>query len=235
MVDQLERARELSWYHTIELAPGELTDGQVDLRPHVRRYGLPERMDGMRALDVGTFDGFWAFEMERRGADVVAIDVASERDLDIPANRRAVGSANRLRQPPFEVARQALGSRVERQEVSLYSAYPERLGTFDIVLCGSVLIHLRDPVLAMESLAGLCRSRLILVEPYHWWLSRLPFALAHYRALRDRAVVFWEPNVKAWRRMMQSAGFSAVDEKGRFTLLGRGGLHVRHVVLHGSK
>ena len=39
-----------------------------DLRDYVDHYGLPERMDGMRALDVGTWDGFWAFEMERRGA-----------------------------------------------------------------------------------------------------------------------------------------------------------------------
>jgi tRNA (mo5U34)-methyltransferase len=234
-VNLLEQARELPWYHTIELAPGEVTDGQVDLRPHVHRYGLPERMDGLRALDVGTFDGFWAFEMERRGADVVAIDIASERDLDVPANRRALEAGDRLRRPPFQVAREALGSDVERRELSLYAASPDELGTFDVVLCGSVLIHLRDPVLAMESLAALCRKRLILVEPYHWWLSLLPFALAHYRGLRERAVVFWEPNVRSWRRMMQSAGFAAVDEKGRFTLRGKGGWHVRHVVLHGSK
>jgi hypothetical protein len=54
------------WYHSIELAPGLVTPGHIDLRPVARRV-LPERMEG-RALDVGTFDGFWAFELERRGA-----------------------------------------------------------------------------------------------------------------------------------------------------------------------
>jgi len=62
-----DRARELSWYHSLELEPGYVTEGMFDLRPVVDRYGLPARMDGMRALDVGTWDGFWAFEMERRG------------------------------------------------------------------------------------------------------------------------------------------------------------------------
>lgn len=58
-----ERVSELEWYHTLELEPGLVTKGVFDLRLHVSRYGLPERMDGMRVLEVGTFDGFWAFEI----------------------------------------------------------------------------------------------------------------------------------------------------------------------------
>jgi len=44
------------------------------------RGGLAERLPwpdlrGARCLDIGTADGFWAFEMERRGAaDVLATD-----------------------------------------------------------------------------------------------------------------------------------------------------------------
>jgi tRNA (mo5U34)-methyltransferase len=68
-----ERVRSQGWYHTLELAPGVVTEGMFDLRRYVSRYGLPERMDGMRALDGGTWDGFWAFEIERRGAEVVAL------------------------------------------------------------------------------------------------------------------------------------------------------------------
>ena len=67
MVELLERAREQTWYHTLELPGGDVTPGIFDLRPYVARYGIPERLDGMRALEVGTWDGFWAFELERRG------------------------------------------------------------------------------------------------------------------------------------------------------------------------
>src|SRR5256885_386190 len=84
----LAQARERTWYHTIELAPGYATPGWFDLRSDVPYYGLPERMDGLRALDVGTWDGFWAFEMERRGAEVVALVVDHENDYDWPPRRR---------------------------------------------------------------------------------------------------------------------------------------------------
>lgn len=55
------------WYHTIELAPDVVTPGWFDCRPVATRV-LPASCEGLRCLDVGTFDGVWAFEMERRGA-----------------------------------------------------------------------------------------------------------------------------------------------------------------------
>src|SRR5919198_3192254 len=105
----IEQARALAWYHTLEL-PGLVTEGWFDLRPYVRHYGLPERMDGMRALDVGTWDGFWAFEMERRGAEVVALDLDDERDLDWPPRRRPNAFPETPRGAGFHIAREALDS-----------------------------------------------------------------------------------------------------------------------------
>lgn len=74
------------WYHSIELAPGLVTPGHIDLRPVARRV-LPERMEG-RALDIGTFDGFWAFELERRGAQVMAIDAETVDQAQWPPIHR---------------------------------------------------------------------------------------------------------------------------------------------------
>src|SRR4051794_17190875 len=155
MVELLERAKALAWYHTMEL-PGLTTDGLFDLRPHVPAYGLPDSLAGKRVLEVGTWDGFWAFELERRGAEVVAIDLDDERELDWPPRRRDA-SASARRGSGFEVARSLLGSKVERVVCSVYDALPSQLGTFDLVLCGSVLIHLRDQLLALERIAGLVR------------------------------------------------------------------------------
>ena len=60
--------------------------------------------------------------------------------------------------------------------LSVYDATAEALGGgFDLVFCGSVLIHLRDPMLALERLAALCRGRLILAEEYSRRLAWLPF------------------------------------------------------------
>jgi hypothetical protein len=66
------------WYHTLELGDGIVTRGMFDHRPVLRHYPLPEDLSGLRCLDVGTMDGFWAFEMEHRGArEVVAVDASA--------------------------------------------------------------------------------------------------------------------------------------------------------------
>lgn len=72
------------WYHTLELAPGIETPGWFDCRGLAPRV-LPGACAGMRCLDIGTFDGFWAFEIERRRADeVIAIDILDESRWDWP-------------------------------------------------------------------------------------------------------------------------------------------------------
>jgi tRNA (mo5U34)-methyltransferase len=234
-VDLLERAEAESWYHTLELAPGHVTKGWWDHRPYVHRFGLPERMDGMRALDVGTWDGFWAFEMERRGAEVVALDLDDERDLDWPPRRRPAEFPDRPRGAGFELAREILGSRVKRIDMSIYDALPEDVGTFDIVFCGSVIMHLRDQLLALERIANLCSGTFISAEEYDRIGGLLPFPAARYLADRDQAVVFWLPNVRAWRRMLWTAGFDRVEGRGRLSVRATDGLKVRHALFHAHK
>lgn len=232
----IDRARALSWYHTLELSPGNVTDGIFDLRPVVDRYGLPPRLDGMRALDVGTFDGFWAFEMERRGAEVVALDVDDERDFDWPPTRARVTGMDVPRGEGFKIAKEALGSSVERIGCSIYDAKPEDLGTFDLVFCASVIIHLRDQFLAFERIGALCRNLFISAEAYNAPLSLLPIPVSRYRADRpDKAVVFWEPTIQTWSRMLRTAGFPQVQRLGRFKLRAREGWSVRHVVHRARK
>src|SRR5918996_1345053 len=81
------------WYHTLELAPGVETPGWFDLRPIVDRLPWPD-VAGKRCLDVATYDGFLAFEMERRGAaEVVAVDVPDPADWDWPPDAREHGPA----------------------------------------------------------------------------------------------------------------------------------------------
>jgi tRNA (mo5U34)-methyltransferase len=228
------RARfdDIGWYHTQELAPGLVTPGMFDLRPLVRRYGIPADLSGKRALDVGTFEGFWAFELERRGARVTAIDVDRIQDLDWPPRLRPREDGRRGE--GFQLAREALESSVERVGLSVYDATPERLGgTFHLVFCGSVLIHLRDPMLALERMAGLCRGgQLILAEEYSRRLAPLPFAAAEFRG-ETKWSTWWRPSIRSWLSMVRCAGFEDVRRHTRFVMrfrARRGG--VPHVVIH---
>ena len=83
--DLAARVASVPWYHTIDVAPGLATPGEYDLRPVAQRIPLPASLAGLRCLDVGTHDGFWAFEMEKRGAaEVLAIDLDDLTALDWP-------------------------------------------------------------------------------------------------------------------------------------------------------
>ncbi|MFI5122084.1 MAG: class I SAM-dependent methyltransferase [Vicinamibacteria bacterium] len=226
-----ERFDEIGWYHTQELGPGLTTPGMFDLRPYVDRYGIAGDLSGKRVLDVGTFEGFWAFELERRGAEVVALDVDTIQQLDWPPRLRP-DTAGR-RGEGFELAREAHGSSVERDGCSIYEATPERLGgSFDLVFCGSVLAHLRDPMLALERMAGLCRGELVLADEYSRRLAWLPLAGAEFRGETPWST-WWRPAPRTWLAMVRCAGFEDAREHGRFRMRFRDKKGtVPHIVIH---
>jgi tRNA (mo5U34)-methyltransferase len=234
----LERLRdrfdEIGWYHTQELAPGLVTPGMFDLRPYVDRYGISADLTGKRVLDVGTFEGFWAFELERRGAIVTALDVDSVQELDWPPRLRPQEDGRRGE--GFELASAALGSSVERVGCSIYDAIPDRLGgKFDLVFCGSVLIHLRDPMLALERMAGLCAGELIFADEYSRRLAWSPWGGAEFRGETPWST-WWRPAPKTWLSMVRCAGFEDVRQHGRFGMRFRDAKgNVPHVVIHARR
>ena len=236
-MDALERAKELGWYHTLELTPELTTAGMFDLRPYVDRYGIPADLTGKRALDIGTWDGFWAFELERRGADVVALDVDAESELDFPPRRRPSTFRTEPRGEGFHVAKHLLGSSVERVDCNVYRATPELLGTFDLVFCGTMLLHLRDQLLALERICSLVRpgGLFITAEEYDPLTSLLPWPASRYLADREKDVVFWLPGIRTWKRMLWSAGFDRVRRHARFDLRSPFGFSVPHVVHHAMR
>jgi tRNA (mo5U34)-methyltransferase len=203
-----------------------------DLRPYVARYGIPDDLDGMRVLDVGTFEGFWAFELERRGADVVALDVGDIDQLDWPVSLRPREGARRGE--GFAIAARALGSSVERVEMPIYDLDPKRVGRFDLVFCGSVLMHVRDPILALERMASVCDGRLILAEEYSRRLALVPFAAAEFRG-HSPWMTWWRPSLRTWLTMVETAGWRAAKRHARFRMAFRAQRGaVPHVVVHAA-
>jgi len=172
IADQREQLRGrvagIEWYHTIELAAGVVTPGWFDTRSIVERIGFPSDLSGKRCLDIGTFDGFWAFTMEQRGAaEVLAIDVPDPASWDWPANSPPDAMEQISRRRPsagFALVAEVIHSRVERREISIYDLDTDLVGRFDFVYIGSLLLHLRDPVGALMKVRGVCDGRLLLVD-----------------------------------------------------------------------
>ena len=205
----------LPWYHTLELAPGVTTLGAYDHRPLVPHYGLPSDLAGVRALDVGTADGFWAFELERRGADVVAIDLEASSASGLPASGvRALGGrqpAGRMRQ--FTLARETLGSSVRIETCDVYALDPERLGTFSFVHAGDILVHVERPWEALRAMRSVTEpgGRLHLADVVDPALRGREGETFLVRYLGGwRTVHWWTPSVDALAQMAVDAGFEDV-------------------------
>ena len=75
----IEDLNHLGWYHSIELPDGQVIQGLQtveQMRSRVAQFPLPQDLTGKRVLDIGAWDGWFSFEMEKRGAQVLAIDSA---------------------------------------------------------------------------------------------------------------------------------------------------------------
>ncbi|MEJ7582534.1 MAG: methyltransferase domain-containing protein [Acidimicrobiales bacterium] len=217
----MSRGPDRIWYHTIDLPDGSSTPGWFDTRGAPGHASLPASLGGRRCLDVGTFDGFWAFEMERRGADeVFAVDLDDPAALDWSYDERERGPAlvrswGNQRGPGFATAAEALGSTVRRVNCSVYDLDIKDVGQFDLVFCGALLLHLKDPVAALESMRGVCRGELLLVEHLDPWLElaapRVPSA--RFAADWDQ---WWQANSAGLRAMTERAGFDVTWMGRRF-------------------
>jgi tRNA (mo5U34)-methyltransferase len=145
------------WYHTVDITPTLATPGWFDLRPIVDLMPWPD-VRGKRCLDIGTFDGYLAFELERRGAaEVVAIDLEDHLLWDWPPDyppemqSRDPGFSGPPKGDGFRLAAELLNSKVQYRALSTYDLDPADIGTFDVVVMGSLLLHLRDPLRALEA------------------------------------------------------------------------------------
>lgn len=211
------RVDSIAWYHTIELPGGVVTPGAYDHRELVPHYGLPDSLAGMRVLDANTFDGFWAFEFERRGADeVIAADIARYAEIDFPPQARAVLAQEGLDAEVgtgFRIAREALGSRVEHRHCSVYDLNPEVFGTFDLVHVGDLLLHLESPTRALRAIRSVTRGRAMIVDCFDPGLGTE--TTVRYRGGWEN-VVWWLPSLNALAQMIIDAGFSEVEVKQTF-------------------
>jgi tRNA (mo5U34)-methyltransferase len=203
----------IGWYHTIELPGGIRTPGQFDHAELLPHYGLPASLAGKRAIDVATFDGYWAFEMERRGADVTAIDLDDSAELDFPTRVKArlgeFGPMPRMGKG-FALAHDALGSKVQRVGTSVYSLDPAKHGTFDFAHCGDLLLHLRDPLTALERIRSVTTGTFLLcdvVDPDARPNKYGP-AVSYRGGWTD--VTWWVPSLEALAQMLVDAGFASV-------------------------
>ncbi|HEY1189837.1 MAG TPA: hypothetical protein VGE74_19465 [Gemmata sp.] len=226
------------WYHTVDLGNGLVTPGDYDFRDQVSAFGSPADMTGMRVLDVGSATGFFAFEFERRGAQVTSVELPSLAAWDMVGAERAdvlrrLQVAHRAATPeeaytkhldgPFRFCHERLRSRVARCYSSVYDLTRAKLGgePFDLVYAGDILMHLFSPFLALDVLSGLTRGSLFLT-------IEVPFPgpadqawIAFRGHLSDDGRTWWMPSRECATQMLHRLGFGSVAVAGSYSGIAR--------------
>ena len=136
------------WFHDIELAPGIKTrevnpvPGPFPVNNPYKiwksfRDVIPADLSGRRVLDIGSAEGFYAIELARRGARVVAVDLSDDM----------------IKRLEFAADVLHLSDKIEAR-----IGTAEMLDTsqrYDAVLCLGLLYHLQSPSATLQKLSEL--------------------------------------------------------------------------------
>lgn len=159
------------FYHAIDLPGYGRIAGAWDFHDRPWRYlGEPE-VAGKRVLEVGPANGFFTRLLEGAGAEVVAYDLSARDSWDavpyagadnasaLAAHMAQIGRLNNA----WWLTHRACGLKARLVHGSIYDM-PAALGPFDVATVGAVLLHLRDPFLALQRIAAVTRETIVVTE-----------------------------------------------------------------------
>ncbi|MBV8846602.1 MAG: DUF1698 domain-containing protein [Bryobacterales bacterium] len=186
------------WWHSFELPGGEVIRGMNPLEVLKRRiaqFPIAADLRGKRVLDIGAWDGWFTFEMERRGAEVVALDCWDN--------------------PRFREMHAIYRSRAEYVQMDAMEISPATVGRFDIVLFLGVLYHLKHPLLALEKVCSIT-TELAAIDSFVLRDGLDPNAqpvLEFYETdqMEGQTDNWVAPNLACLMAMCRTAGFARVE------------------------
>jgi ubiquinone/menaquinone biosynthesis C-methylase UbiE len=202
-------------YHHLNFGDGLVIQGIFDITQHLELYTLPENLHGKTVLDIGTASGYFALECARRGGQVTAIDVSGEllptlvSMLDLP---------------------------IKYLQKSIYTLDKD-FGQYDLIICGSLLLHLPEPFEAIKRIRSVCRNRAIISTMCSEMNAKEQRPICEFvgwKATDGDYWTYWDISTSALKRMALAAGFSQVVNEQHFTMVSEKGnppVVVPHIVV----
>lgn len=220
---KVKSLKDCYFYHTMDLPGYGVVKGDWDLRSNPEKYLGGANFKEKRVLEIGPASGYLTFYMESLGAKVTALELSDKNDWDMVPYARCdwlKRSKNRQRHlkkvnHSFWLAHKLFRSKTKIVYGSAYNI-DDRLGSFDIAVLGTVLLHLRDPFLVLEKVSRVTKKTIIIVEPF-WrrylvmqalgkiigpWIRFLP---SYDHCTPDDG--WWAFSTESIKRFVQTLGF----------------------------
>lgn len=197
-----EMAAAVYWHHSIQLFPDfTVKGGKSSETLELERTRILELIElGNRSvLDIGSWNGYFAFEAKRLGAaEVVASDSYTWRNADLRGRET------------FELARACLGLDVRAVEIDP-TELPGALRPVDVVLFLGVFYHLFDPIDVLDRVAKLAKDVLVLETHEDLQYVGKPAMAFYPRAeLNQDDTNWWAPNPECMFELLKAKGFATV-------------------------
>ena len=197
-----EGVKKLDWMHTIDLGHGVTTPGQWPCNPDIMKAFESINFNGKKVLDIGTCNGLWSFEAEKRGAaEVYSIDYLTHVSYWCT--------------PAYKFAHEALQSKaIYNPDINVYDIENLGIHDFDIVIFCGIYYHLKHPLLALSMVRRVLKTggHVIIEGPV---ISNEERALAtfHYKSLltNDRSN-WWVPTLRCLREWVECSFFDILAE-----------------------
>ncbi len=200
----INKLEDCYFYHTMDLPGYGTVQGEWDLRGRERSYLGNTDFKGKTVLEIGTASGHLCFYMEKQGASITAFDLCEKYEWDtVPFHGRGHQEKIQARKEHLQklnnsywLAHRAFNSKARMVYGTVYQM-PEELGQFDIGTFGCVLLHLRDPFLAVQRACEHIKDKIIITEAPH--------------RLVDISGIFHFPHMGKWVRFLPDAASGYPD------------------------
>ena len=207
------------WFHNLHLpgniktAPQHFLGDFPSFKWQQIKEHIPENLSGWRVLDIGCNAGFYSFELAKRGAQVIGIDL----------------DTHYLEQAKWAAAVLGLEAKVEFRQMQVYDLWKIE-DEFDLIWFMGVFYHLRYPLLALDIISQ--KVKKMMVFQTLMMCDKKEAAIQSDYDINDRRAMleqgwpkmafiedrlagdptnWWAPNEAAIKAMLRTCGLKAVN------------------------
>ncbi|HET7896819.1 MAG TPA: TIGR04290 family methyltransferase [Flavisolibacter sp.] len=225
------------WFHNLHLPNGVQTapDHYFGDFPKFKwtdiQKSIPKNLEGWTALDIGCNAGFYSFELAKRGATVLGIDL----------------DPHYLRQARWAAKEMGLADRVSFKQMQVYDLAKMKR-SFDLIIFMGVFYHLRYPMLAMDIVTQKVNKMLVfqtltmpgedvfepkpdisLDERKQMLKKGWPVMSFIEKRLADDPTNWWAPNHACIEAMLRTCGLKVTSRPGHEMYIAKPDPKLTHV------